>query len=178
MSSPAGTLGVAAACSGEAGGMLRSDAREVAPAGAAPANGMTIGAVEARDGSRPTVQPVGCGSRMALSAAMPSAGLHETPTTPGIVCEVGTRAHVAAQPPAPDCRTSGARTALDTMARGGRAPARLVARPAPGAGGAGHGASHRAVVGAAVPGLDGGLASGARCGLGRVRGRAPVWWNR
>ncbi|MGR3504224.1 MmgE/PrpD family protein [Pseudaestuariivita sp.] len=97
------------------------DGRMVSSVGAALANGMTIDALDAHDGSKPTKGHVGCGvvaASLAL-AQCPCSG-QELLTRIVIGYEVGTRAGIALHATACDYHTSGAWIALAAAAIGAR----------------------------------------------------------
>ncbi|MGR3485613.1 MAG: MmgE/PrpD family protein [Paracoccaceae bacterium] len=95
-----------------AGAVLWQDGRRVSPAGAALANGMTIDALDAHDGSKPTKGHVGCG--VVATALATAGGCTGAELIARIAAgyEIGTRAGIALHATARDFHTSGAWIAL------------------------------------------------------------------
>ncbi|RJL10721.1 MmgE/PrpD family protein [Paracoccus siganidrum] len=99
------------------------DGRQVSPAGAALAGGMTIDALDGHDGHKLTKGHVGCGSFPALLALFQSEGrVDDRDFLAGLVLgyEIGTRAGIALHRTACDYHTSGAWVALAAAALGAR----------------------------------------------------------
>ncbi|MEM1039631.1 MAG: MmgE/PrpD family protein [Pseudomonadota bacterium] len=102
---------------------LFCDGRAVSAAGAALANGMTIDALDAHDGLKPTKGHVGCGvvaSLLALAEANGVASSHDLLTALSVGYEIGSRAGIALHATASDYHTSGAWIALGAAAMGAR----------------------------------------------------------
>ncbi|MEO0545438.1 MAG: MmgE/PrpD family protein [Pseudomonadota bacterium] len=102
---------------------LFCDGRPVSAAGAALANGMTIDALDAHDGLKPTKGHVGCGvvaSLMALAEANGVTSGHDLLTALVVGYEVGSRAGIALHATVSDYHTSGAWIALGAAAMGAR----------------------------------------------------------
>lgn len=99
------------------------DGRQVSPAGAALAGGMTIDALDGHDGHKLTKGHVGCGSFPALLALFQAEGqVDDRDFLAGLVLgyEIGTRAGIALHRIACDYHTSGAWVALAAAALGAR----------------------------------------------------------
>ena len=102
---------------------LWNDGRQVSPAGAALANGMTIDSVDAHDGQKLTKGHVGCGVIPALFAfaeATDNFDSEEFLTSLVVGYEVGSRAGIALHASVSDYHTSGAWVALAAAALGAR----------------------------------------------------------
>ncbi|MGR3469207.1 MAG: MmgE/PrpD family protein [Shimia sp.] len=110
-----------AAGEGQPSAVLWQDGRPVSAPGAALANGMTIDALDAHDGSKPTKGHVGCGTVAAALATARGCDGRELLTRIAIGYEIGTRAGIALHATAEDYHTSGAWIALATAALTGRA---------------------------------------------------------
>ena len=109
---------------GEAGARLWFDGRIVSPAGAALANGMTIDAIDAHDGWRPSKGHAGCGLLPAAMAFAEAEGREdgaEFLTSVALGYELACRAGVALHASVPDYHTSGAWVAVACAALGARA---------------------------------------------------------
>lgn len=99
------------------------DGRKVSPAGAALANGMTIDAIDAHDGYRPTKGHIGCHllpAILAFSEAAQSLDGKELLTNLVIGYEIAARAGIALHASVPDYHTSGAWGAVSSAAIGTR----------------------------------------------------------
>jgi len=99
------------------------DGRKVSPAGAALANGMTIDAIDAHDGCKPTKGHVGCHVFPALLALCEAeARLDGSAFLAALIVgyEIGSRAGTALHATAPDYHTSGAWGAVACAALGAR----------------------------------------------------------
>lgn len=101
--------------------LLWQDGRMVSPIGAALANGMTIDALDAHDGSKPTKGHVGCGVISAALAVSQDCDGAELLSRIAVGYEIGTRAGIALHATACDYHTSGAWIALAAAAIGARA---------------------------------------------------------
>lgn len=100
------------------------DGRKVSALGASLANGMTIDAIDAHDGSKPTKGHVGCGLLPSLIVFAERENLtdgSEFLTRFIIGYEIGTRCGIALHGTADDYHTSGAWIALASAALGARA---------------------------------------------------------
>ncbi|MGR3492213.1 MAG: MmgE/PrpD family protein [Shimia sp.] len=95
---------------------LWQDGRHVSPVGAALAHGMTIDALDAHDGSKPTKGHVGCGVVAAALATAQDCSGRELLTRIAIGYEIGTRAGIALHATAQDYHTSGAWIAIAAAA--------------------------------------------------------------
>jgi 2-methylcitrate dehydratase PrpD len=107
---------------GGTGSHIWWDGRTVSPAGAALANGMTIDALDAHDGYKPSKGHVGCGVIPGLIAVMEAEGRNDAKellTSLIIGYEIGSRAGVALHDSVSDYHTSGAWIALAVAALGG-----------------------------------------------------------
>ncbi|PRY81204.1 2-methylcitrate dehydratase PrpD [Marivita geojedonensis] len=108
---------------GGSGAQMLFDGREVSPAGAALAGGMTIDALDGHDGHKLTKGHVGCGifpSLLALCQAEKDTEAQHFLTSLVIGYEIGTRAGIALHRTAPDYHTSGAWIAVAVAALGAR----------------------------------------------------------
>ena len=108
---------------GRAGASMLFDGREVSPAGAALAGGMTIDALDAHDGHKLTKGHVGCGVFPGLlSVSEANDALDDRAFLAGLVIgyEIGTRAGIALHRTAADYHTSGAWVAVTVAALAAR----------------------------------------------------------
>jgi len=99
------------------------DGREVSPAGAALANGMTIDAIDAHDGYKPTKGHIGCHVLPTLLAMCEAEGkLDGQEFLKNLILgyEIGGRAGIALHASVPDYHTSGAWGAVTSAALGAR----------------------------------------------------------
>jgi len=102
---------------------LFCDGRRVSPTGAALANGMTIDALDAHDGLKPTKGHVGCGAVASLLALAEANGLqsgHDLLTALVVGYEIGSRSGIALHATVNDYHTSGAWISLGAAAIGAR----------------------------------------------------------
>ena len=109
---------------GERGARLWFDGRTMSPAGAALANGMTIDAIDAHDGWRPSKGHAGCGLLPAALAFAEAEGREdgaEFLTGIALGYELACRAGAALHASVPDYHTSGAWVAVACAALGARA---------------------------------------------------------
>lgn len=109
---------------GAVGVPMLFDGREVSPAGAALAGGMTIDAIDAHDGHRLTKGHTGCGLLPSVLAFHAAQGIDEWDdllTALVIGYEVGTRAGIALHATASDYHTSGAWISVGCALVGARA---------------------------------------------------------
>lgn len=109
---------------GEAAARLWFDGRQVSPAGAALANGLTIDAIDAHDGWRPCKGHAGCGllpAILAFAEAEGDADGEEFLTRVVIGYEIACRAGAALHATVPDYHTSGAWVTVACAALGARA---------------------------------------------------------